>query len=290
MITVTSERELRHAVAKWRAEGERIAFVPTMGALHEGHLSLVALAAKHASRVVASIFVNPTQFGPNEDFRRYPRTPEADARLLASKGCDLLFLPEVETVYPAGASTRVAVDGPAAGFETDFRPGHFEGVATVVAALFGLVKPDVAIFGEKDAQQLAVVRALVRDLHLAIEIVPGPIVRESDGLAMSSRNAYLDADQRRAATVLSRALEAARAEIAAGETDAGAIVAVVRAVVATEPSVELQYAALVDGESFRPLDAIAGNGSAPGGREVVLPIAARVGTTRLLDNLRLRLS
>jgi pantoate--beta-alanine ligase len=292
VLTVTSERELRHAVSKWRAEGERIGFVPTMGALHAGHLSLIGLAQKHASRVVASIFVNPTQFGPREDFGRYPRAPERDALLLAEAGCDLLFLPETETVYPPGSTTRVRVDGPSSGFEGELRPGHFEGVATVVAALFGLVRPDVAVFGEKDAQQLAVVRALARDLHTGIEIVPGPIVREPDGLAMSSRNVYLDPEQRRAATVLSRALEAARLEIAAGTTDAGAITALIRATVATEPLVALEYAAVVDADSFRPLERIDAAPADAGTRAgtVVVPIAARLGATRLLDNLHLRLS
>ena len=283
MITINSERELRHAVAKWRADGERIGFVPTMGALHAGHLSLVELARKQASRVVVSIFVNPTQFGPSEDYRTYPRTPERDAELLAEAGCDLLFTPAVDVVYPPGATARVAVAGPSSGFESDFRPGHFDGVATVVAALFGLVRPDVAVFGEKDAQQLAVVRALVRDLHYGIDIVPGPIVREADGLAMSSRNVYLDEGERSAATVLGRALEAARLEIAGGEVDSGRIVALIRAVVATEPAVELEYAAVVAGDSFRSVDRIDRvNG------EVVVPLAARVGATRLLDNFRLR--
>jgi pantoate--beta-alanine ligase len=283
LITISTERELRHAVQKWRAEGERIGFVPTMGALHAGHLSLVQLARKQASHVVVSIFVNPTQFGPGEDYRRYPRTPDEDAALLAEAGCDLLFVPAVDVIYPPGATTRVSVAGPSAGFESDFRPGHFEGVATVVAALFGLVRPDVAVFGEKDAQQLAVVRTLVRDLHLGVEILPGPIVREADGLAMSSRNVYLDPGQRSAATVLCRALEAARLEIAGGEVDSGRIVALIRAVVATEPAVELEYAAVVAGDLFRPVERIDRvNG------EIVVPIAAKVGTTRLLDNFRLR--
>jgi len=290
LITITSERELRHAVAKWRAEGERIGFVPTMGALHAGHLSLIGLVRKHASRIVASIFVNPTQFGPNEDFRRYPRTPEHDARLLEEAGCDLLFLPEPETVYPPGSTTRVRVDGPSAGFEGEFRPGHFEGVATVVAALFGLVRPDVAVFGEKDAQQLAVVRTLVRDLHLAIEIVPGPIVREPDGLAMSSRNVYLDAEQRRAATVLSRSLESARLEIAGGTVDAGEISALIRASVAAEPSIDLEYVAVVDADGFRPIERIDRPERSGSSSTVVIAIAARLGTTRLLDNLHLRLA
>ncbi len=280
MIAASAEPELRHAVAKWRAEGERIGFVPTMGALHAGHLSLVRLAHQHATRVVVSIFVNPTQFGPGEDYGRYPRSLESDRALLAEDGCDLLFLPEVETIYPPGWSTRVRVDGPGNGFEADFRPGHFEGVATVVAALFGLVRPDVAVFGEKDAQQLAVVRALVRDLHLGIEIVAAPIVREPDGLAMSSRNRFLSPEERRAATVLSRALETARAEIVAGERDPGALLAQLRVSLAAEALVELQYAAAVAPDSFTPLARLEG--------EVVLPIAAKVGATRLLDNLRLR--
>ena len=280
MITATTERDLRHAVAKWRAAGERIGFVPTMGALHAGHLSLVAAARKHASRVIASVFVNPTQFGPDEDFARYPRNVAGDADLLAAAGTDLLFLPEVETLYPPGSSTRVRVTGPAAGFEGDRRPGHFEGVATVVAALFGLVRPDVAVFGEKDAQQLAVVRALSRDLHFGIEIVAAPIVRDPDGLALSSRNVYLSGEQRRAATVLFRSLEAARAAIAAGERRAEAVVESIRGDVAAEPLVELEYAAVVDAETFGPLDRIAG--------DIVVPVAARVGATRLLDNLRLR--
>jgi pantoate--beta-alanine ligase len=281
MITAATERELRHAVAKWRAAGERIGLVPTMGALHAGHLSLVEIARKHASRVVVSVFVNPTQFGPGEDFARYPRDPDRDAALLSGAGTDLLFLPEVETVYPPGASTRVRVEGPSEGLEGDHRPGHFEGVATVVAALFGLVRPDVAVFGEKDAQQLAVVRALCRDLHFGIEILAAPIVREPDGLALSSRNVYLTAEEREAATVLHRALEAARDAIASGERDAAAIVRSVRAQVAEEPRVEIEYAAVVEPDGFRTVDRIAG--------EVVIPVAARVGATRLLDNIRLRI-
>ncbi len=280
MITATTERDLRHAVAKWRSAGERIGFVPTMGALHAGHLSLVAAARKHASRVIVSVFVNPTQFGADEDFARYPRDAERDAELLAGAGADLLFLPEVETLYPPGSSTRVRVAGPSSGLEGDRRPGHFEGVATVVAALFGLVRPDVAVFGEKDAQQLAVVRALARDLHFGVEIVGAPIVRDADGLALSSRNVYLSAEQRRAATVLFRSLETARAAIATGERRAEAVVEAIRGEFAAEPLVELEYAAVVDAETFGPLDRIAG--------DVVVPVAARVGATRLLDNLRLR--
>lgn len=280
MIVATTAKEVRRAVTAWRSAGERVAFVPTMGALHDGHLSLVALARRHATQVVASVFVNPTQFGAGEDFERYPRTPESDTARLEQAGCDLLFLPAVDVVYPPGSSTRVRVDGPAAGFEADFRPGHFDGVATVVAALFGLVRPDVAVFGEKDAQQLAVVRALVRDLHLGIEIVGAPTVREADGLAMSSRNVYLSEAERRAAPVLARALETARAALAAGERSAAVLVDAIRAVVATEPLVQLEYAAVVGADDFRPRERAEG--------DVVVPIAARLGGTRLLDNLHLR--
>ncbi|KAB2967627.1 MAG: pantoate--beta-alanine ligase [Thermoanaerobaculia bacterium] len=280
MIEATTERELRHAVGKWRASGQRIGFVPTMGALHAGHLSLLGIARQHASRVIVSVFVNPTQFGPGEDFARYPRTPGADAAQLAEAGCDLLFRPEADVLYPPGSSTRVRVEGPSQGLEGEWRPGHFEGVATVVAALFGLVRPDVAVFGEKDAQQLAVVRALARDLHFGIEIVGAPTVREADGLAMSSRNAYLSAEERRAAPALHRALEAARAAIAAGERAAPALAALVAERIASEPLLRLEYVAAVAADSFLPLERLEG--------EVVLPVAARVGSTRLIDNLRLR--
>src|SRR5918999_674379 len=209
MLTARTPSDLRRHVDAWRSTGERIGFVPTMGALHEGHLSLVHLAREHADRVVASVFVNPTQFGPREDFTRYPRQPEKDAAMLAEAGCDLLFLPDTTTIYPSGHATFVEPGGAAEGLEGEIRPGHFSGVATVVCALFNLVRADVAVFGEKDAQQLAVVRQMVRDLHMPVAIVPGPTVREADGLAMSSRNAYLSPDERRAATVLYRALRAA---------------------------------------------------------------------------------
>src|SRR6185503_20014057 len=217
MEAVTDPLRLRQVVAAWKRAGAVVGFVPTMGALHEGHLSLVRLARALSDRVVASVFVNPTQFGPHEDLARYPRTPELDALLLASAGCDLLFLPAVETIYPPGHATFVEPGGAALGLEGERRPGHFRGVATVVTQLFHLVRPDVAVFGEKDAQQLAVVQQLVRDLHLPVEIVAGPTVRESDGLAMSSRNAYLSTEERRAATVLHRALRDAEALIAGGE-------------------------------------------------------------------------
>jgi len=253
--------------------------VPTMGALHEGHLSLVQIARGRADRVVASVFVNPAQFGPHEDFNRYPRQPEKDGVLLEEAGCDLLFLPGVETIYPPGNSTFVEPAGAAEGLEGACRPGHFRGVATVVCALFNLVRADVAVFGEKDAQQLAVIRQMVRDLHLPIEIVPGPTIRETDGLAMSSRNAYLSPEERRAATVLYRSLEAARELIQAGERRADEVRRRLREVLNTEPLARVEYAEVVDAESFQPAETLKGL--------LVLPLAVRVGGTRLIDNIRL---
>jgi pantoate--beta-alanine ligase len=279
MLTVRTASDLRQAVDAWRAAGDRIGFVPTMGALHAGHLSLVRLAHAHAGKVVASVFVNPTQFGPNEDFSRYPRQPEKDAALLAEAGCDLLFLPEVETLYPPGSATFVAPAGAAEGLEGAFRPGHFRGVATVVCALFNLVRADVAVFGEKDAQQLAVIRQMVRDLHLPVEILPGPTLREADGLAMSSRNAYLSPAERQAAAVLHRALRAAEAAVRGGERRGDAVRQRMREVLNAEPLVRVEYAEVVDAVSFQPVETLAGS--------LVLPLAVRIGGTRLIDNIRL---
>lgn len=281
MLRVKEESGLRRQVREWRAAGERIAFVPTMGALHEGHLSLVSLARRHAPRVVSSVFVNPTQFGKGEDFGRYPRQPEEDARLLEAAGCDLLFLPEVETIYPDGAErhgTFVDPGGPAEGLEGAMRPGHFRGMATVVLSLLNLVQPDVAVFGEKDAQQLAVVRRMVRDLHLPVEIVPGPTVREADGLAMSSRNRYLSPEERAAAPVLYRSLEAARRALKEGERRADEIRRRMREVLESEPLARVEYAEVVSAGTFQPVESIV-KGS------IVIPLAVRIGGTRLIDNV-----
>lgn len=279
MRTARTQDELRHRVEAWRREGVKIGFVPTMGALHEGHLSLVRIARERTDRVVASVFVNPTQFGPHEDFNRYPRQPEKDAALLEAAGCDLLFLPGVETIYPPGNATFVEPAGAALGLEGACRPGHFRGVATVVCALFNLVRADVAVFGEKDAQQLAVIRQMVRDLHLPIEIVPAPTIREEDGLAMSSRNAYLSPQERRAATVLHRALRAAADLITEGERRADEVRRCLREVLESEPLAQVEYAEVVDAETFTPVDVLQG--------KLVLPLAVRVGGTRLIDNIRL---
>jgi pantoate--beta-alanine ligase len=279
MLTATTAADLRRTVDAWRSAGDRVGFVPTMGALHPGHLSLVRLARAHASRVVASVFVNPTQFGPNDDFGRYPRQPEKDAAMLEEAGCDLLFLPEVETLYPAGHATFVEPAGAAEGLEGACRPGHFRGVATVVTALFNLVRADLAVFGEKDAQQLAVIRQIVRDLHLPVEIVPGPTIREVDGLAMSSRNAYLSPAERQAATVLHRALRAAETAIVQGERSAEAVRERMREVLNTEPLARVEYAEVVDADTFLPVETLHGR--------LVLPLAVRIGGTRLIDNISL---
>jgi pantoate--beta-alanine ligase len=279
MLIARTVDELRRAVDAWRAAGERIGFVPTMGALHAGHLSLVRLARERGTRVVASVFVNPAQFGPNEDFNRYPRQPEADAAMLEEAGCDLLFLPDVATIYPPGSATFVEPGGAAEGLEGACRPGHFRGVATVVCALFNLVRADLAVFGEKDAQQLAVVRQMVRDLHIPVEIVPAPTIREADGLAMSSRNAYLSPEERRAATVLHRSLRAAEEAVAGGERRGDALRGRMREVLDAEPLARVEYAEVVDAESFQPVATLSGR--------TVLPLAVRIGGTRLIDNIRL---
>jgi pantoate--beta-alanine ligase len=279
MLQVRKAEELRCEIARWRKAGERIGFVPTMGALHEGHLSLVGIARKKTDRIVASVFVNPAQFGPNEDFSRYPRQPEKDAEMLAEAGCDLLFLPDVDTMYPPGHTVYVDLGNPSETLEGVCRPGHFRGVATVVALLFNLVQPDVAVFGEKDAQQLAVIRRMVRDLHIPVEIVPGPTIREADGLAMSSRNAYLSPEERKAAGVLHRSLRNAEAAIQAGERRGGEVRRILSETLNSEPLARVEYAEVVDEESFQPVEKLQGR--------LVLPLAVRVGGTRLIDNLQL---
>ena len=281
METVRLTDELRYWVESWRLENRTVGFVPTMGALHEGHLSLVRRASGLADRVVVSIFVNPTQFGPGEDLERYPRDEERDSELLQESGCHLLFLPEPTTIHPAGHSTFVEVESLADRLEGELRPGHFRGVATVVTQLLNLVRPDLAVFGQKDAQQLAVVRRLVRDLHLPVEIVGHPTVREPDGLAMSSRNAYLSAEERAAAAAVYRALSSARERIEQGERSADAIRRVLSQVLEQEPLIDVDYAEIVDGQSFEPIHKIRGS--------VVMPVAVRIGNTRLIDNLVLEI-
>lgn len=275
--TVTELAALRAQVARWKRDGRRVGFVPTMGNLHAGHFSLVALARRQADHVVASVFVNPTQFGPNEDFSRYPRTPREDADGLAAAGCDLLWMPSVDEMYPYGAdgAVRMRVPGVTDVLEGAHRPGHFDGVATVVARLFNQVQPDVAAFGRKDYQQLAVIRHLVRDLAFPIELLAGDTMREADGLAMSSRNQYLDAAARAVAPEIHRTLLSMRAAVQAGQP-----LAQVEADAAARlrgHGFEVDYAAVRREDLAETLDAAAG-------RRVAL-IAARIGTTRLIDNL-----
>jgi pantoate--beta-alanine ligase len=270
--------DLRAAVADLRAAGRRIAFVPTMGALHEGHLSLMRLAAGDGHAVVVSVFVNPTQFGPSEDLAAYPREEKRDLDLAATAGAVLALVPDVTEVYPEGFATTVAIDGPSRGLEGEIRPHHFAGVATVVAKLLLMVRPDRVVFGQKDAQQIAVVRRLMSDLHLDdIELVVGPTTREADGLAMSSRNAYLDADGRARATALVRGLRAAAALAAVGETSGPRLEEAALDVMVSEEGVEPQYAALVDPDTFDRIPALAGR--------ALLCVAARVGPARLIDNI-----
>ena len=278
METVTTIAVVRERVRLWHRERKRIAFVPTMGNLHAGHLSLFQAARKQGERFVASIFVNPMQFGPNEDFAHYPRTPHEDERMLASAGCDLMFVPDVAEVYPRGLelSTRVEVPELSRILEGEFRPGHFQGVATVVAKLFNIVEPDIAVFGQKDYQQLAVVRRLAADLCMPVEIVGAPTVRESDGLAMSSRNQYLTPAERAIAPRIFQGLEQAAALLRSGDSDYARI--------------ELAAIQALCGAGFHPeyfsvreRDLSAAR---PGSRELVVVVAARLGRARLIDNLQ----
>ena len=275
--TIVELAALRERIGEWKRAGLRVGFVPTMGNLHAGHHSLVRLAREHADRVVASVFVNPTQFGPNEDFSRYPRTPEADASGLEQAGCEVLWLPSVETMYPYGAdgAVRMRVPGVTDTQEGAHRPGHFDGVATVVARMFNQVQPDVAVFGRKDYQQFAVIRHLVRDLAFPIELRAGETLREADGLAMSSRNQYLSAEERPRAAEIHRVLLAMRASVQAGmphsavETEAQARLAAA--------GFAVDYVVLRKPDLTEPSDG-------EGGERVAL-VAARLGRTRLIDNL-----
>ena len=273
MQIVRNSEEL--ARARGAIEGS-LALVPTMGALHAGHIALVEEAKRRADHVAASIFVNPAQFGANEDFGRYPRREGEDARMLEEAGCDFIWMPSVSDVYPAGFSTRIHVGGVSKRWEGEARPGHFDGVATVVAKLLVSVRPDVAVFGEKDFQQLAVIRRLVADLNIPVEIVAVPTVREDDGLALSSRNAYLSEDQRAAALALPRALDYARGAILDG-TPIPMVLDTARKSLIEAGFSRIDYFALVDAATLEPLDAPAG--------AMRLIAAAVIGTTRLIDNL-----
>jgi pantoate--beta-alanine ligase len=269
--------ETRSASRAARAAGKRLGIVPTMGALHEGHRSLVRAARAACGVVAVSIFVNPTQFGPNEDFAKYPRSFEHDFELLEQEGVDFVFAPSVEEMYPGGAVTWVSVEGLSEKLDGKSRPGHFRGVTTVVSKLFHIGEPDAAFFGQKDAAQVAIIRRMVRDLNLPVEIVVCPIVREPDGLAMSSRNAYLNAEQRKQALVLHRSLMAVQKLIDNGETTATKLTAAAREVFASEPSVRLDYFEIVNPETLDAIQDIRGG--------ALIAVAVYVGSTRLIDNL-----
>lgn len=282
METVTTIAALRARVSEWRRAGQRIAFVPTMGNLHAGHISLIEMARRHGDRFVASIFVNPMQFGPNEDFAHYPRTPRDDERMLAAAGCDLMFMPDVAEMYPNGKdhATRIEVTGLSDVLCGAFRPGHFQGVATVVAKLFAIVRPDVAVFGEKDYQQLTIIRRMAIELFMPVEIIGAPTVREPDGLAMSSRNQYLSDAERRIAPQIHAALSRAVEELRAGARDFAAI--------------ERAGHEALERRGFRPdyFEVREGrNLDRPQAdtRHFVVLTAARLGKARLIDNLQLRI-
>ena len=275
---VSTVAAVRNRAAAARAEGKSIGLLPTMGALHEGHLSLIARARAECGFVVVSVFVNPTQFAPGTDFEKYPRDLDGDAEKAGEAGADLIFAPSVEEMYPPGDSTFVEVTGPLVECLCGpHRPGHFRGVTTVCARLFNIVGADRAYFGEKDYQQLLVIKQMVRDLKFPLEIVPVPTVREPDGLAMSSRNAYLSAGERKAAAVLSHALFAARDRFHSGERAAAALIAAARDIIDSEPLVTLQYLDLRDAETLEELHAL--------DRPALLAVAAFVGQARLIDNV-----
>jgi pantoate--beta-alanine ligase len=275
MRIITDLAEMQAAARELRRSGT-LALVPTMGALHAGHLSLIDAAKRDCTHVIASIFVNPLQFGPSEDFNRYPRMFDADCAALTAAGVDILFAPSAATLVPGGATTFIEVAGISDRLDGAHRPGHFRGVATIVAKLFHIVAPDRAYFGQKDAAQLAVLRAMVRELNFSVELVACPIVREADGLALSSRNRYLTAEQRVRATILHRSLAAAADLHTRGERNSQALIATMQQMLATEPTVVVEYAAVVDPDTLLPL--------AETTRRALIAVAARLGETRLIDN------
>jgi pantoate--beta-alanine ligase len=268
---------MKQVARQARAEGRSVGFVPTMGALHEGHMSLVRAAMVGCQPVIASIFVNPAQFGPGEDLQKYPRTFESDRKRLEEAGVGYLFAPEAGEMYPRGFRTWVDVEGLSDRLEGRVRPGHFRGVTTIVLKLLEIVQPQKAFFGRKDAQQARLIQQMARDLHLDSEIIVCPVVREPDGLALSSRNAYLRPDERRAATVLHRALDAARLAIERGECDALRLTSSIREIIGREPLAQMDYVELVDADTLEPVTRLR--------RTCLALLAARFGATRLIDNL-----
>jgi pantoate--beta-alanine ligase len=279
MRIIRDIREMQTASRNARVQGLTIGFVPTMGALHEGHLSLVRRARAQSNIVVVSVFVNPLQFGPTEDFASYPRTLEADCAKLEPEGVEIVFAPTPAQMYPAGATTAVHVEGLSEKLDGQSRPGHFNGVSTVVAKLFHIVQPDYAVFGQKDAAQVAVLRRMVRDLNMDLDLIVAPIVREADGLALSSRNAYLTPQQRQQALVLRRALAQVEADALAGETSAEKLRSAALSIIASEPAAKLDYVEIIDPDTLEPLQDTRGG--------ALIAVAAAFGATRLIDNVLL---
>ncbi|HXM14169.1 MAG TPA: pantoate--beta-alanine ligase [Candidatus Eremiobacteraceae bacterium] len=277
METIRTVAWMKETARLARAENKIVGLVPTMGALHAGHLALVERAKRECSQVVTSIFVNPTQFGPKEDLAKYPRTFEADAQKLSAAGVDAIFAPEPADIYPPNFRTYVNVENLSDRLEGRSRPGHFRGVATVVLKLFEICQPTYAYFGRKDAQQVRIISQMARDLNLDVEVVICPIVREPDGLALSSRNVYLNPDERKAALVLNRALTAARDELSSGTRDALSIQSTTQKIFSAEPLAALDYAEIVDADTFEPVARVS--------RPAYILIAAFLGKTRLIDNL-----
>lgn len=277
MIVLTDEKDVSNLSRRWREEGFRIGFVPTMGALHAGHLKLVDIASENCDKVMVSIFVNPTQFGAGEDLERYPRRLDEDCSAVEKHGASAVFAPDAGVIYPPGFSTTVQVAGVSSGLCGAFRPGHFTGVSTVCSVLFGIVRPHAAVFGEKDAQQLAVIRRMVRDLRMDIEIIASPIVREPDGLAMSSRNAYLSSDEREQASAIYRGLQSALLLAGNGEKECAVLKRAFESAVNEMPLLKLQYVETVDPLTMERVDIV--------NERVLLAAAVIAGKTRLIDNI-----
>jgi pantoate--beta-alanine ligase len=278
-MIIRNVREMQRTSERLRAAGKRIGVVPTMGFLHEGHLSLIRVAKMKADAVITTLFVNPAQFGPNEDFSRYPRAFENDLALATAAGTDYLFAPEAALMYPTGYSTYVNVEGITDVLEGKSRPGHFRGVATVVAKLFNLTKPNIAVFGQKDAQQVAVIRRMVKDLNFDVDLFVAPTVREADGLAMSSRNTYLSPEQRAEAAVLFKALKLTEQNVKLGERDCSVLLDAMRKLISENSSGQVDYISLADNYDLHEVEKL------QSGQSVLISMAVKFGTTRLIDNI-----
>lgn len=280
MKIVKSPKMMQRICTSLKKKGQTIGFVPTMGYFHEGHLSLIRLAKRKSDVLVVSVFVNPTQFGPKEDFKRYPRDLKRDKRLLEKLGCDYLFCPETKDMYPEGYETYIEIENSARILEGAFRPGHFKGVTTIVAKLFNIVLPDIAIFGQKDFQQAVVIKRMVKDLNFPVKIVVAPTIREKSGLALSSRNSYLSKEEKKQALVLYQSLNLAKKMIKAGERDARKIKDKMRKLILNKPKAKIDYISIDDSENLEPLKKLKGN--------VLISLAVKIGKTRLIDNINIK--